>query len=423
MPYPAAMDVPRSGAARRKTIRRMAWIGAVAVVVPLASVGLSRLKVAAPNVERSTLWIESVKRGPMVRQVRGLGTLVPEEILWVAPLTEGRIERILVRPGTPVRAGTVILELSNPEAEQAALDAEFQLRQAEAQLKDLRIQLQKDYLNQKAEAARLLSEYNQAKLTAERDEGLFKAGLLVEIRYKISRLAADQLLERYQIEKERMAFSSQASEAQLDNQQARLDQLRGMLELKRKQVEALHVRAGADGVLQQLAFEVGQRVSAGTALAKVAQPLRLKAELKIPETQAKDVQYGQKCEIDTRNGIIPGRVIRIDPAVREGTVTVDAKLEGPLPQGARPDLSVDGTIELERLADVVYVGRPASGQPNSVVGLFKLENGGKSAVRVPVKLGRSSVSVIEVLDGVRPGDQVVLSDMSAWDAYDRIDLK
>lgn len=417
------MDVPRKGAARKRLIRRITVGSIVLAAVPLITVGLSRLKPAAPTVERSTVWPDTVKRGPMVREVRGLGTLVPEEILWIPAITDGRVERILVRPGAAVKADTVLLVLKNPELEQAALDAEYQVKAAEARYKDLRVQLESQRLTQQAEVAKIASEYHQAELKADRDKALAKEGLLPDLDLKISVNTAEELSSRHRIEEKRLLIQSDSVDAQLAVQRAEIDKLRALAELKRSQVGALHVRAGAGGVLQELPVQVGQQVTAGFILAKVVQPERLKAELKIPETQAKDVQIGQKALIDTRNGVIPARVSRIDPAVREGTVTVDAKLEGELPQGARPDLSVDGTIELEHLDDVVYVGRPAFGQPNSTISLFKLDKEGNGANRVQVKLGRASVNTIEVVEGLRPGDQVILSEMSTWDAYDRIRLK
>jgi HlyD family secretion protein len=392
------------------------------ILVPLITWGLSTLKPAAPTVEKATVWPDTVKRGPMLIQVRGLGTLVPEEILWIPATTDGRVVRRFVLPGSPVTADTVVLELTNPELEQLALDAEWQLRAAQAQLNSLKAQLESQLLDQKAAAATVQSEYQQAKLNAEKDEELAKLGLGASLNVKLSKAKAEALTTRNAIEQQRLQVSSDSVKAQLDAQKARVEQLRALYELKRTQLDSLRVRAGAEGVLQELPVEVGQRVTAGTILAKVVQPTRLKAQLKIPETQAKDVQIGQVASIDTRNGIIPGSVMRVDPAVQNGTVTVDVKLEGALPKGARPDLSVDGTIEIERLRDVLYVGRPAFGQPNSTVGIFKLEAGGKEATRVQVKLGRSSVNTIEILSGLQVGDQVILSDMSAWDAFNRIRL-
>ena len=319
-----------------------------------------------------------------------------------------------------MKADTVILELKNPELEQAALDAEWQLKAAEADYNSLKAQLDSKLLDQRAAAATVQADYRQAVLNAEKDAALAKAGLGAELNSKLSRAKADELTTRNQIEQDRLSVSAASAKAQLEAQKAKVEQLRALYELKRAQLDRLQVRAGDEGVLQEVPVEVGQQVTVGTILAKVAQPTRLKAELKIPETQAKDVQIGLLASIDTRNGIISGHVMRIDPAVQNGTVTVDVKLEGELPKGARPDLSVEGTIEIENLKDVIYVGRPAFGQPNSTVGIFKLDEEGNGAARVQVKLGRSSVNTVEILEGLKPGDRVVLSDMSTWDAFNRI---
>ena len=416
------MDIPRKEAARRKRIRQ----GIIGLVLLAAaggvSWGLSRLKPAAPSVERATVWLDTVKRGPMLRQVRGLGTLVPEDILWIPATTDGRVEQQLALPGIVVKPDTVLIVLSNPELQQATVDAEWKLRAAEAELANLKVKLESDRLTQEAAAATVESEANKSKLTADRDVELNKLGLEADLVAKTSVATAQDWANRTRIEKKRLEINPEAIKAQIAVQQAAVEQFRALWELKKSQVEALRVRAGVNGVLQQVPVEVGQRVAVGTNLARVVQPEKLKAELKIPETQAKDVAMGQKAEVDTRNGMIQGRVSRIDPAAKDGTVTVDVKLEGALPQGARPDLSVDGTIEIERLTDVLYVGRPTFGQPNSQVTLFKLDADGKGATRSQVKLGRSSVNTIEILEGLRVGDQVVLSDMSAQDAYDRIRL-
>ncbi len=417
------MDIPREGAARKKLIRRIVYSFVALVAVAAIALGTGRLKPAAPSVERSTIWTDTVKRGPMLRQVRGLGTLVPEEILWIPAPSDGRVESIQVRPGAIVRPDTVLLVLKNPEMELAAVDAEFQVKAAEAKYTDLKVRLNSDRLTQQAEVSKIESEYRQAKLKADADDALGKLGLLASLQTKISMAAAEELAHRHEMERKRLTIGVESVDAQLAVQRAEVDKLRALHKLKRSQLDALKVRAGAVGVLQELPVEVGQRVTAGTILAKVAQPERLKAELKIAETQAKDIQLGQLCSVDTRNGVIEGRVMRIDPSVKEGTVTVDVKLEGTLPAGARPDLSVDGTVELERLNDVVYVGRPTSGQPNSTITLFRVSADGKGATRVQVKLGRGSVTTIEVLEGLRPGDQVILSDMTTWDSYDRIRLQ
>lgn len=416
------MDIPRPELARKKRMRRTLYAFGVLLIIPVITVGLSRLKPAAPTVEWGPLWPDTVKRGEMLRQVRGLGTLVPEEILWIPATTDGRVVRRFVLPGAQVKADAIILQLSNPELEQSALDAEWQLKAAEAQYNSLKAQLDSQLLDQKAAAATVQSDYTQANLNAEKDNELAKLGLGAELNVKVSRAKAEALATRNAIEKERLSVSAASVKAQLDAQKARVEQLRALSDLKKSQLASLHVRAGDQGVLQELSVEVGQRVIAGTILAKVVQPTRLKAQIKVPETQAKDVQIGQQTSIDTRNGVISGHVMRVDPAVQNGTVTVDVKLDEALPKGARPDLSVDGTIEIERLPDVMYVGRPVHGQSNSTVGLFKVVDGGKAAVRVQVKLGRSSVSTIEVVDGLKVGDQVILSDMSSWDSFDRLKL-
>ncbi len=424
------MDVPRTGVARKKLIRRIIYAAILLTAIPLITWGLSRLQPAAPTVERATVWIDAVKRGPMLRQVRGLGTLVPEDVLWIPATTEGRVDRILVRAGTSVTANTILLELSNPQLENDALDAQYQWKGAEANLVDLKVKLDSSRLQQQASTAQLKADWTRAQIQAERDEQLLKFGLAAEIQSRLSRTQADELANRHRIEEKRLEISEESIRAQLASQQVQVDKLRALYNLKKSQVDQLKVRAGTEGVLQQLgsgavgapAIEVGQRVSPGAVLAKIAQPWKLKAELKIAETQAKDIALGQAASIDTRNGVIPGKVIRIDPAVQNGTVTVDVKLEGQLPQGARPDLSVDGTVELERLNDVIYVGRPVFGQAQSQITVFRLMPDGKHAERAPVKLGRSSVNTIEVLEGLKVGDQVILSDMTAWDAHNRIRL-
>jgi HlyD family secretion protein len=409
-------------------IRRIIYITIAAITLPLVTWGLSKLKPAAPPVEKATVWIDTVKRGPMLRQVRGLGTLVPEEVLWVPAQTDGRVERILVRPGAVVQPATVLFVLDNPELRLEALNAEWQVKTAEANLQDLVARLQNQKLDQQAAAARVASEYANAKLNADVEHKLGEQGLTSEVKVKTTKAVAEELLNRSSIERQKVDSMGQSIEAQLAAQRVQIEKLRAEYELKKQQVAQLQVRAGAHGVLQQLGatpltpVEVGQRVVAGAVLAKIAQPSKLKAELKIPETQAKDVMIGQLAQIDTRNGVVQGRVSRIDPAVQNGTVTVDVRLEGELPQGARPDLSVDGTIELERLNDVVYVGRPVFGQPQSTITLFRVEPDGTEASRVQVKLGRSSVNTIEVVEGLRVGDQVILSDMTAQDAHNRIRL-
>ena len=416
------MDRPRIVSPHRKRIRQAAYAGG-ALALLLVTLGLSRLKPAAPSVDRSGVLIDAVKRGPMLREVRGLGTLVPEDVRWIPAAAEGRVERILILPGTFVKADSVILELSNPELELQALDAESQLRQAEAQYVELKVRLQSQQLDQKAAAARVQADFEQAKMQADTNTELARQGLIADLTRKLSDVAARELNNRNTIEQQRLSIASEAVEAQLAVQRALVAQRRAEARLRRSQVKALAISPGIAGMLQVVPVEQGQRVSVGTNLARVAVPDRLKAVIRVPETQAKDVLIGQSATVDTRNGIVNGKVSRIDPAAQNGTVTVDVALEGTLPVGARPDLTVDGTIELERLTDIVYVSRPAQAQPNGTVGLFKLDPDGVGATRVKVGLGRSSVSTIEVTSGLVPGDQVVLSDTSAWDAYDRIRLK
>ena len=415
------VDIARPDQRRKKRIRQAAWATAGLVALLLVTIGVSRLKPAAPSVDEGTLWIDTVKQGPMIRQVRGTGTLVPEDIRWIPAVTEARVEQIVLRPGAQVVPSSIILELSNPELQQSTIEAELQLRGAEAQLRNRRVELESQLLNQRAAAATIESEYTQAQLQAEADAELARDGLASSIQTKTSRSKADALENRCKIEQKRLEMAEQAIRSQLAVQEAEVDRLRTLYQLRRTQVDHLHVRAGAAGVLQQVPVEVGAQVAPGTNLARVADPARLKAALKIAETQARDVQLGQPVAVDTRNGIVSGRVSRIDPAATGGTVTVDVALEGALPKGARPDLTVDGTIELERIENATFVGRPAFGQEHGTIGLFKLDGQG-GASRVQVRLGRSSVNAIEVLDGLRPGDRVVLSDMSAWDRFDRVRL-
>jgi HlyD family secretion protein len=420
------MDIARPDQSPKRRRRQLLLGISAAVTLALITVGLSKLKPAAPTVDKASVWTDTVKRGQMLRQVRGNGTLVPEQIQFVQADTDGRVERILVLPGAEVKPETVLLELSNPELKQAAFDAEWQLKAAEAQLTKLKVQLDSERLTQKAATATLKSDYEQAKLEALADENLAKRALVATLTAKRSRSKADDLGARLQIEEERLRISEDSTKAQLAVQQADLEKARALLALKSKQVEGLHVRAGINGVLQQIGdlvtLQVGQRVTPSATLAKIVQPSKLKAQIKIAETQARDILIGQIASIDTRNGIIPGKVIRVDPSVQNGTVTVDVQLEGALPRGARPDLSVDGTIELERLEDVLYVGRPVQGQAESTVGIFKVIDGGAGAVRVSVKLGRSSVSTIEILKGLQVGDLVILSDMSAWGSHEQVRL-
>ncbi|HZF10068.1 MAG TPA: efflux RND transporter periplasmic adaptor subunit [Thermoanaerobaculia bacterium] len=416
------MDIQRTGEAKKKRIRRIIWGIAGLVAILLVTVGLSRLEPAAPTVDKATVWVDTVQRGPMQREVRGPGTLVAEDIRFVPALVDARIERIPALPGVTVTKDTLLLEMSNPDLEQNAAEAESQVKAVQADYDDLKAKLDKELLNEQATAAQVESQSEQAKLQAEADVKLAKEGLIPEITMKKSTMQSTMLGQQASIEKQKVRQNALSAQAQLAAQRARVEQQQAVYGLKRRQVEALHVKAGIDGVLQELPVQVGQRVAPGANLARVAQPDKLKAELKIPETQAKDVVKGQSAQIDTRNGIVSGHVERVAPSVQDGTVTVDVKLDGPLPKGARVDLSVDGTILIERLDNVLYVGRPAYGQPNSKVQMFKLTEGGKGAVRIPVQLGRSSVNTIEIVGGLNVGDKVILSDTSAWDGHDRLRL-
>jgi HlyD family secretion protein len=417
------MDVPRQNKAKRKRQVRNVLLGVLAVAAITAiTVGLTRMRPAAPGVERSTLLIDTVKRGEMLRQVHGNGTLVPQKVRWIPAPADGRIENILVQAGVEVTPDTVIAEMTNPQLEQEAQDAEYQVKAIEADLDNLRVKLESDRMTQQATTAGVQSDYSQAKLQLDTDEQLAKDGLVPPLTLRLSRVRVQELQNRLKIEQDRLNINSKAITAQIAAQQARVEQLRALAKLRRSQVASLKVVAGTAGVLQEVSVQVGQQLQAGANIARVADPTSLKAELRVAETQAKDIALGQHAEIDTRNGVVPGHVVRVDPSAQQGTVGVDVFFDGPLPQGARPDLSVDGTIELERLADVLYVGRPAFGQGQSTVGMFRLEPDGQTAVRVPVQLGRASVNSVEVVEGLREGDQVILSDTSQWDKYDRIRL-
>ncbi len=391
------MDIARPELKRQKRRRQIIWAGVAIVLLVAATLGVSRLKPAAPSVERGTVWTDTVKRGPMLRQVRGLGTLVPsqEAVRQIPAETDATVVRIRLLPGSQVKADTVLLEMSNPQVEQAAIDAQLQLKAAEAAYQSLRGKLDSDLMNQKAGAATVGADYSQAQRQADTDKALYDLGVISGLAYKQSKGKADELTTRQDLENQRLTVAQQAILSQLGEQQAKIDQMRTLAELKQKQLDALKVRAGIDGVLVDLPMQVGQHVLPGAMLAKVVQPEHLMAELKVAETQARDVQIGEPASVDTHNGVIAGTVMRVDPAVQNGTVTVDVKLTGELPKGARPDLSVDGTIDLERMADVLYVGRPAFGQENSTISLFKLDAEGKGAARVPVKVGRASVNSIQ----------------------------
>jgi HlyD family secretion protein len=415
-------DIKREGVAKKKLIKRIVYLTLTASAVLLVSWRLSKLQPAAPTVERATVWIDQVKRGPMLRQVRGLGTLVPEEIVWIPTQFDGSVKKVLVHSGEKVKPDTVLCILTNPDMELAANDFDWQVRQAEATFQDLKVRLESQRLAQKSVVQGTRSDLEQAKLNKDKEEQLFKLELEPEINVKIAVSKYEQLLAKYEIDKQSLEIMGESITAQLDSARVQVDKLKATAKLKRDQVADLTVKAGLDGLLQEMTLQVGQRPKAGDVLAKVAQPWKLKAELKIAETQAKDILLGQYAEIDTRNGVIAGHVSRIDPNVINGTRTVDCRLDGALPPGAVPDLSVDGTVEIEKLADVVYVGRPVFGQPNSQVGLFKLDDDGKSATRITVKLGRSSVNTIEIVEGLKVGDQVILSDMTAQDQHPRIRL-
>jgi HlyD family secretion protein len=423
--WKTTMDIARPEFKEQKRRRQIMWAGIGLVCLIAVTIAVTRLKPAAPEVERSTVWTDTVKRGPMLRQVRGIGSLIPsQEFTRQIPAeTEATVVRILKLPGSQVKGDTILLEMSNPQVEQAAVDARLQLKAAEAEYKSLKVKLQSDLMNQKAGAATVNSDYTQAKLQSDTDKALYDLGVISGMAYKNSKSKSDELTTRNNIEDERLDINQKAIETQMLQQQAKVDQIRALAQLKQKQLDAMKVRAGIEGVLVDLPLQVGQHVTPGTMLAKVVQPDHLIAELKIAETQARDVQIGQPATVDTHNGTVAGNVMRVDPAVQNGTVTVDVKLTGELPRGARPDLSVDGTVDLEKLEDVLYVGRPAFGQENSTISLFKLDPDGRGGVRVPVKVGRASVNAIQVIEGLHEGDTVILSDMSRYDNTDRIRLE
>jgi len=419
------MDIARPEFKTQKRRRQAVIVAVIVMCVAAVSVGVSRLKPAAPTVERGTVWTDTVKRGSMLRQVRGLGTLVPsqESVRQIPAETEATVVRIHLLPGSQVKADTILLDMSNPQTEQAAVDAQLQLKAAEAEYQNLRVKLESDLMIQKAGAATVHDDDAQAQRQAQTDKALFELGVISGMAYKTSKDKADELTTRNDLENQVLAANQRAIESQMAEQQAKVDQMKTLYQLKQKQLDALRVRAGIDGVLVDLPLQVGQHVLPGTMLAKVVEPNHLMATLKVAETQARDVQIGEPASVDTHNGVIAGTVMRVDPAVQNGTVTVDVKLTGELPKGARPDLSVDGTIDLERLDNVLYVGRPAFGQENSTISLFKLSGDGQGALRVPVKVGRASVNSIQVMEGLNEGDTVILSDMSRWDNTDRIRLE
>jgi biotin carboxyl carrier protein len=419
------MDIVRDESVKRKKKRNRILLAAVVILAIAAmTMAVSRLKPAAPTVESATLWPDQVKRGSMLRQVHGLGSLVPtpEAIRGIPAETEVQVERIICLAGTPVKADTVIMELSNPQVVQEAMDADQQLKGAEADYLNTKAKVNSDLGLLKQEAATVKAEYDDAKRTADANRELFKIDELSKVALDSSVGKEEELATRYKIELERISLNDAATKTQLEASQAKIDQMRALAQFRHSQLDALKVRAGIPGVLQEVDVQVGQRAPVGTILAKVVQPEHLKAELKIPETQAKDIEPGQRAEVDTHNGVIQGEVSRVDPVAQNGTVTVDVKLAGELPRGARPDLSVDGTITQEKLENVLYVGRPAFGQEKSTVGMFRFEPDGKTAVRVPVELGRGSVNTIEVVRGLKEGDRVILSDMSRYDNVDRIKI-
>jgi HlyD family secretion protein len=418
------VDIKRSGKSKlKKRIRTAIFIVCGLAAVGGITYGLTKLKPAAPTLDRSTAIIDTVKRGQMLREVRGNGTLVPQLTRWVPAPADGRVEKVMIQPGVEVGADTVIFELSNPQMEQQAMDADFQLKAAQADEENLKVRLESETMTQQSAIASINAEYSQAKLQLDTDEILGKQGLVPDILLKVSRVKVKDLADRLKVEQARLTINGKATKAQVNAQESRIQQLRALAKLKKDQAEALKVRAGTSGVVQQVSAQIGQQVTPGFNMARVADPASLKAELKIAETQIKDVKLGQPVAVDTRNGIIQGRVSRIDPAAREGTFTVDAELTGPLPASARPDLSVDGTIELERLTNVLYVGRPAFGQGQQTVGMFRLGPDGHEAVRTPVALGRSSVSTIEIVSGLREGDQVIISDTTTMDNYKVIQVR
>jgi HlyD family secretion protein len=416
------MDIARPANVKRKRMRQAGFAALALAALVVVSIGVARLKPAAYGVERTSLWIDTVKRGRMVREVRGTGTLVPEDTRWIAAMTTGQVDRIRLQPGTPVKEDSVILELSNPQLEQERQDTALKVKAAEANLANLRVQLQNELLQQQASIAGIEADHKRATMQLEVNEQLAAEQLIAAILVKQSKLDVDQLAERLEIAKKQLQGQADSAATRLAVLQSEVDQAAAMASLKDRQVQQLQVRAGVHGVLQLVPVQVGQQVAPGANLARVADPSRLKVELKVPETQAKDIQIGQAATIDTRNGLVPGSVMRVDPAVQNGTVTVDLAPTASWPKGARPDLTVDGTIELERIADVLYVGRPSTAQEQSLVGLFKLFADG-TATRVQVKVGRMSANTVEVLSGLGEGDQVVLSDASAWEGYDRIQLR
>jgi HlyD family secretion protein len=412
------VDIPRAPARRGR--KQLLYGGLAVLGLALATAGLRSLKPAAPSVDRAAVWIDSVQRGPLLIEVRGPGTLVPERVRWISAVTAGRVEKRLAEPGQEVNPDTELLELSNPDVQLEALESERQLTVAQGDRVNMRTSLETTRLNQEGNVAAAKSAYLDAKRNAEASSDLARKELISSMEASRAQDRVVELQTRYEVEEKRLAVMTAATDSQLRLQDAQVSRLRAVVDFQRERIRSMKVMAGAHGVLQELPLEVGQWAQSGAVLARLVEPGRLKAVLRIPETQAKDLTIGQPAAIDTRNGIVKGAVARIDPAVQNGTVTVDVRLEGEMPRGARPDLSVDGTIQVERLDNVLHVGRPAYGQANSTVGLFKLAADGREATRVNVRLGRTSVNTVEVLGGLQPGEKVIISDMSRWDGVDRV---
>ena len=418
------MDIARPEFKQQKRRRQILWGGVGLLALVALTIGVARLKPAAPTVERATIWTDTVKRGSMLRQVRGLGSLVPsrEDVLQIPAETEATVLRIVKLPGSEVQPDTILVEMANPQLEQEAVDAQLQVKAAQAEYQSLKVKLDSDLMTQRAGAATVNADYSEAQRQAQTDKALYDLGVVSGLTAKASQGKAEALVTRNQIEDERLKINRDAIASQLAVQQSKIEEMQALASLKQKQLDKLRVRAGVAGVLVEMPLQVGQHVLPGTELAKIVQPNHLMAELKIPETQARDVQIGEPASVDTHNGVIPGTVSRVDPAVQNGTVTVDVSLTGELPKGARPDLSVDGTIDLEKLENVLYVGRPAFGQENSTISMFVLDRQGNGAARTQVKTGRASVNLIQIDTGLKEGDTVILSDMSRWDNTDRVKL-
>jgi len=412
------LDIPRQPPSKRK---RYLLIAAGAVALTLTTVALANLKPAAPTVESP--WIDQVRRGEMLRQVRGPGTLVPERLQYITAVTQGRVDRVLVQPGETVKPGTVLLELSNPDEDLSTMDAERLLTSAEAQLVQTRSNLESQRLTYQAAVARARSAYQEARRQLEVAEQLNRDNMVTQQEMAQRRDAEQESRTSLEAAEGQLKLSTETMASQIAAQEAQVEQMRRLVAMRRDRLASLKVRSPIEGVVQDLTLQPGQWVMSGTALARVVQPSRLKAVLRVPETQAKDVTLGLKADVDTRNGIVRGRVIRIDPGSQGGTVGVDVSLEGDLPPGARPDLSVDGTIEIERLENVLFMNRPAFGQAESSVSLFKVEPGTGHAVRATVRLGRTSVSTVEIVDGLVEGDSVIISDVSRWDGFDRLRIR